>query len=50
MVDSSPVCHVANLLIMTPDHDQVACLCLGDIISEDQGSQLQKQRCVGSID
>ena len=32
------------------DHDQVACLCLGDIISEGQSSLLQKQRCVGSND
>ena len=32
------------------DHDQVACLCLGDIISEGQSSLLQIQRCVCSID
>ena len=32
------------------DHDQVACLCLGDINSEGQSSQLQRQRCVGGID
>ena len=32
------------------DHDQVACFCLGDVISEGQSSQLQRQRCVGSSD
>ena len=32
------------------DHNQVACLCLGDINSEGQSSQLQGQRCAGSID
>ena len=32
------------------DHDQVACLCLGDIISEGKSSLLQKQRCVGGND
>ena len=32
------------------DHDQVACLCLGEVISEGQSSLLQKQRCVGSND
>ena len=32
------------------DHDQVACFCLGDVISAGQSRQLQRQRCVGSID
>ena len=32
------------------DFDQVACLCLGDVISEGPSSQLQRQRCVGSSD
>ena len=32
------------------DHDQVACFCSGDVISEGQSSQLQRQRCVGSSD
>ena len=30
------------------DHDQVACLCLGEIISDGQSGQLQRQRCVGT--